>query len=61
MVNGIKCYDCSLFDVCKAYAKLKPFTDEAKVDLGVEISFNNCKHYIPEDSEDLGDIAEDEE
>lgn len=50
MVNGIKCYECSLFDVCKAYSKLKPFTDEAKVDLGVEITVNDCKHYISDET-----------
>ena len=49
MVNGILCYDCSLFNVCKGYSKLKPFTEEAKVDLGVEITFNKCEHYISED------------
>ena len=58
MVNGIKCYDCSLFDVCKAYAKIKPFTDEAKVDLGVEITFNNCKHYIPEAEDETAEQSE---
>lgn len=60
MVDGMKCYDCSLFNVCKAYSKLKPFTDEAKVDLGVSITFNNCEHYIS-DEEPLPDDLEEEE
>lgn len=46
MVNGMKCYECSLLDVCKVYSKLKPFTDEAKVDLGMELTVNDCKHHI---------------
>lgn len=58
MVNGIKCYDCSLFDVCKAYAKIKPLTDEAKVDLGVELTFNNCKHYISETEDNTAEQSE---
>jgi hypothetical protein len=62
MVNGIKCYECSLFDVCKAYSKLKPFTEEARVDLGVEITFNDCKHYISndEDNAENADTSEEE-
>jgi hypothetical protein len=52
MVNGLKCYECALLDVCKVYTKLKPFTDEAKVDLGIELTVNDCKHYINENSEE---------
>ena len=61
MVDGMKCYDCSLINVCKTYSKLKPFTDEAKVDLGVSITFNNCDHYIVEEEEELPTDLEDEE
>ena len=62
MVNGILCYDCSLFNVCKAYSKLKPFTEDAKVDLGVEITFNKCEHYIGEAEVQEGIlVTEDEE
>ena len=61
MVDGMKCYDCSLINVCKTYSKLKPFTDEAKVDLGVSITFNNCDHYIAEEEEELPTDLEDEE
>ena len=61
MVDGMKCYDCSLINVCKTYSKLKPFTDEAKVDLGVSITFNNCEHYIVDEEEELPTDSEDEE
>ena len=61
MVNGMKCYDCSLINVCKTYSKLKPFTDEAKVDLGVSITFNNCEHYILDEEEPLPEEADEEE
>lgn len=55
MVNKIKCYDCSLLDVCKAYSKLKPFTEDAKVDLGVELTFNSCEHYISGEDEEVAE------
>ena len=58
MVNGMKCYECSLLDVCKVYTKLKPFTDEAKVDLGVELTINECKHYITEETDEQGEDNE---
>ena len=61
MVDGMKCYDCSLINVCKTYSKLKPFTDEAKVDLGVSITFNNCEHYILDEEEPLPEEADEEE
>lgn len=44
-VNNQKCGECTLFDICKAAAKLKAFTDEARTDLGVELDFVDCVNY----------------
>ena len=47
MINNQKCDDCV------AKNKLKPFSDEARVDLGVELEFISCTDYQSlEDSED---------
>ena len=48
----MKCYECGLLNVCKAYGKLKSFSDEAKVDLGVNLTFDDCNHYISDEDTD---------
>lgn len=64
MVNNLKCDLCSFAVKCAARAKLKPFLEEARTDLGVELDFVSCNDYKPfEDEEeelpanpaDLGD------
>lgn len=45
MINNQKCVSCEIFDICKAAAKLKAFTDEARVDLGVTLDFQSCENY----------------
>lgn len=52
MVNNLKCDTCTFASKCKALAKLKPFLDEAKVDLGVELTFVDCVDYqVPTDDD----------
>lgn len=53
MIDGMKCYECGLLNVCKAYGKLKSFSDEAKVDLGVNLTFDDCNHYISDEDTDV--------
>ena len=45
MINNYLCEDCELAPICLPQSKLKPFTDEAKIDLGLDISIDNCKRY----------------
>lgn len=45
MVNNQKCETCKLSGICVAENKLKPFTEEAKTDLGVELEFVDCERY----------------
>lgn len=62
MIKNQKCENCSIAAICTARAKLKPFSDEARTDLGVTIVFEECENYVSEDEidEDSGTDAEDE-
>lgn len=42
MINNYICDNCSHASVCKVADKLAPFHEEAKRDLGVTITINNC-------------------
>lgn len=53
MIVNYKCDDCKLASICQAKNKLKPFTEEAKVDLGVLLQMKECKTYIKETTEDF--------
>lgn len=55
MIINYKCDDCKLSSICQAKNKLKPFTEEAKVDLGVLLQMKECKTYIKETTEDFED------
>jgi len=46
-IASMRCNDCAFATKCVAKAKLKPFTEEAKVDFGVELTFVSCKDYKP--------------
>lgn len=45
MINNQKCETCAFQIKCVAKNKLKPFSDEARVDLGVELEFISCVDY----------------
>lgn len=45
MITNQKCVSCAFQSKCVAKNKLKPFTDNARVDLGVELEFVNCADY----------------
>ena len=45
MINNLKCDTCRFEEKCTARAKLKPFLEDAKVDLRVELTFENCEDY----------------
>ena len=42
MITNQKCESCAFQSKCVAKNKLKPFSDEARVDLGVELNFISC-------------------
>ena len=53
MITNQKCDDCVFQTKWVEKNKLKPFSDEARVDLGVELEFISCTDYQSlEDSED---------
>lgn len=53
MVKNLKCDECVFSTKCVARNKLKPFMDDARTDLGVMLTFENCIDFTSEDeSED---------
>lgn len=46
MINNQKCEMCGIYDICKAAAKLKPFTGDARTDLGVTLTFEKCDNFV---------------
>lgn len=55
MVNNLKCDACRFSVKCNARAKLKPFLEEARTDLGVELDFVSCNDYQELSDEDEED------
>lgn len=57
MITNQMCETCAFQNKCVAKNKLKPFSDEARVNLGVELDFISCDSYKnvadeePEDEE----------
>lgn len=45
MIVDYKCDSCELASICNAKTKLKPFTEEAKVDLGVMLRMAECANF----------------
>lgn len=45
MIKNNICENCNHLLVCKIADKLQPFSDDAKKDLGVTITINECKEY----------------
>lgn len=45
MIVDYKCDTCAISSICSGKAKLKPFTDEAKVDLGIMLRMADCANY----------------
>lgn len=44
-VNNLACDKCVFQDKCVARNKLKPFLDDARTDLRVTLTFDNCADY----------------
>lgn len=55
MITNQKCESCVFQTKCVAKNKLKPFSDEARVDLGVELNFISCNDYKDMDDCDNAD------
>lgn len=45
MINNNICLNCDKSLVCKIADKLAVFSEDAKKDLGVDITINSCKEY----------------
>ena len=52
MITNQKCESCAFQTKCVAKNKMKPFSDEARVDLGVELEFISCTDYKNMDDAD---------
>lgn len=54
MILNLKCDTCAFQNKCIAKLKLKPFSNEARVDFGVELNFNKCNNYVelPEEEDE---------
>ena len=55
------CETCDFSTKCVARNKLKPFFAEARTDLGVELTFNNCGNYISFNNYDKCDCNDSED
>lgn len=42
MIKNNICSNCDHYSVCKVADKLSPFSEDAKKDLGVTITINEC-------------------
>lgn len=56
MITNQKCETCVFQNKCVAKNKLKPFSDDARVDLGVELEFVSCNDF--KDFEDTPNEAD---
>lgn len=57
MITNKICENCKSWDVCKLANILYKFDEDAKKDLGVDITIDACKNYIPlENDEDVIDV-----
>ena len=45
MIIDYKCDTCAISSICSGKAKLKPFTEDAKVDLGIMLRMVECVNY----------------
>lgn len=54
MVTNLICDVCKFQPKCVGYNKLKPFTEEARTDLGVELEMKKCNDFV-----DMNDNDED--
>ena len=52
MVSNLICDACKFQPKCVGYNKLKPFTDEARTDLGVELEMKKCNDFVDLEAED---------
>ena len=54
MIRNFECYNCKSQPVCSIKKVLDKFTEDAKKQLGVDLTMDNCQNYIPfgEDTED---------
>ena len=46
MVTNLICDACKFQPKCVGYNKLKPFTEEARTDLGIELEMQKCNDFV---------------
>ena len=51
MINNNICYKCKSQLVCSVKTILNKFSEDAKKQLGVAITIDECENYIPDDDE----------
>lgn len=47
-VNNYMCLSCEKMAVCKVYDKLCAFDEDAKKQLGVDLTMDSCTHCVPD-------------
>ena len=52
MITNKICENCKSWDVCNLADILYKFHEDAKKDLGVDITIDACKNHLPLDEED---------
>ena len=45
MVENLICHDCQCENVCSVMKKLIIFSEDAKTQLGVDITMDNCENF----------------
>ncbi len=58
MINNYICLNCDKQDVCKIMDTLAKFDENAKKDLGVNITINSCENYNNSTEESNVDFGE---
>ena len=58
MIANQKCDTCTFQDKCVAYKKLKPSSEDARVDLGVDLTFDGCGSYMPIQDDEAGENSD---
>lgn len=52
MIYNQKCDECAFSVKCVAKNKMKPFTADARTDLGVNLEFIGCNDFVSMDNSD---------
>ena len=55
MINNHICNFCSVEPVCKIATTLEKFSESAKRPLGVNLTMDQCSHFVSDETNEGGD------